>query len=195
MTGHAVGTNCGPPSFPTPCHRPRPDARLARSPPSGSVAMVARPDRGHRVGPLQQHHHPMRDRPDRRAVDQGVTLIDTAEAYGPFISEEVVGEALQEYPRPGGRETKFGLNIDLQTGQRSAGTNSRPDHQAVCRGHAAAPAHRSYRPRLQHRVDPEVPIEDVAGAIKDLMAEGKVLHWGLSEPGRRPFAAPMRSNR
>jgi aryl-alcohol dehydrogenase-like predicted oxidoreductase len=122
----------------------------------------------------------------RRAVDQGVTLIDTAEAYGPFISEEVVGEALQGIRDQVVLETKFGMNIDLQTGQRSEGTNSRPDH---IKRSVEGMLRRLRTDRIdlvyQHRVDPEVPIEDVAGAIKDLMAEGKVLHWGLSEPGTK----------
>jgi aryl-alcohol dehydrogenase-like predicted oxidoreductase len=120
----------------------------------------------------------------RRAVDQGVTLIDTAEAYGPFISEEVVGEALQGIRDRVVLETKFGMNVDLETGKRSEGTNSRPDH---IKRSVEGMLRRLRTDRIdlvyQHRVDPEVPIEDVAGAIKDLIAEGKVLHWGLSEPG------------
>lgn len=120
----------------------------------------------------------------RRAVDLGVTLIDTAEAYGPFLSEEIVGEALQGIREKVVLETKFGFDIDPKTGQRLGGLNSRPEHikQVV-----EAQLRRLRTDRIdvliQHRVDPQVPIEDVAGAVKDLIAEGKVLHYGLSEPG------------
>lgn len=121
----------------------------------------------------------------RRAVDRGVTLFDTAEAYGPFLSEDIVGEAL----RGSRRErvvvsTKFGMNIDLATGQRGPGLNSRPEH---IRQVVQAQLRRLRTDRIdllyQHRVDPTVPIEDVAGTVKDLIAEGKVRHFGLSEPG------------
>jgi aryl-alcohol dehydrogenase-like predicted oxidoreductase len=118
------------------------------------------------------------------AVDEGVTLIDTAEAYGPFISEEIVGEALQGIRDQVVLETKFGFDIDPITGQRGPGLNSRPEHvkRAV---EGMLRRLRTDRIDLiyQHRVDPNVPIEDVAGAVKDLIAEGKVLHFGLSEPG------------
>jgi aryl-alcohol dehydrogenase-like predicted oxidoreductase len=120
----------------------------------------------------------------RAAVDEGVTLIDTAEAYGPFISEEIVGEALQGMRDRVVLETKFGFDIDPATGQRGPGVNSRPEHvkRAV---EGMLRRLRTDRIDLvyQHRVDPNVPIEDVAGAVKDLIAEGKVLHFGLSEPG------------
>jgi len=120
----------------------------------------------------------------RRAVDRGVTLIDTAEAYGPFLSEEIVGEALQGRRDQGGVSAKFGMNIDLATGQRGPGLNSRPEHirQVV---HAQLRRLRTDRIDLlyQHRVDPSVPIEDVAGTVKDLIREGKVRHFGMSEPG------------
>ena len=122
----------------------------------------------------------------QRAVDGGTTLIDTAEVYGPFVSEEVVGEALQGRRDQVVLESKFGMNVDLETGERLAGMNSKPDH---VRKSVEGMLRRLRTDRidivLQHRVDPEVPIEDVAGAIKDLMAEGKVLHWGLSEPGTK----------
>ncbi|MFD1798172.1 aldo/keto reductase [Paracoccus aurantiacus] len=130
----------------------------------------------------------------REAVDQGVTLIDTAEAYGPFLSEEVVGEALQGIRDQVVLESKFGWDIDPVTGERTGGLNSKPEHvRTAIEGMLL----RLRTDRLdivyQHRVDPEVPIEDVAGVISDLMAEGKVLHWGLSEPGidtiRRAHAA------
>lgn len=120
----------------------------------------------------------------RDAHDRGVTMFDTAEAYGPFTNESLVGEALAPIRDRVVIATKFGFDIDLETGARSGGTNSRPSHiKAVAE--AALKRLRTDRIDLfyQHRVDPAVPIEDVAGAIKDLMAEGKVKHWGLSEAG------------
>ena len=120
----------------------------------------------------------------RKAVDKGVTLIDTAEVYGPFLSEEIVGEALQGIRNQVVIETKFGMNIDQKTGRRLGGLNSRPEH---IRRVVEAQLRRLKTDRidilLQHRVDPQVPIEEVAGAVKDLVSQGKVLHFGLSEPG------------
>ncbi|WP_350019314.1 aldo/keto reductase [Rhizobium sp. ZPR4] len=121
----------------------------------------------------------------RSAVDSGVTLIDTAEMYGPFISEDIVGEALQDIRNQVSIETKFGGDIDPDTGKMGPrGMDSRPEHvrRAV---EGSLKRLRTDRIDLlyQHRVDPTVPIEDVAGVVKDLMAEGKVLNWGLSEPG------------
>ena len=120
----------------------------------------------------------------RTAVDSGVTLFDTAEGYGPFISEEIVGEALQSVRDQVVIETKFGFSFDPQETQARRGLDSRPEHirQAV---EGMLRRLRTDRIDLlyQHRVDPQVPIEDVAGAIKDLIAEGKVLNYGLSEPG------------
>jgi len=120
----------------------------------------------------------------RRAVDLGVTLFDTAEAYGPFMSEELLGEALQGIRDRVVVSTKFGFDIDLNTGQRRGGVNSQPDH---IRQVVDAQLRRLRTDRIdllyQHRVDPKVPIEDVAGTIKDLIAQGKVRHYGLSEPG------------
>lgn len=120
----------------------------------------------------------------RRAVDLGVTLIDTAEAYGPFISEELLGEALQGIRDRVVVSTKFGFDIDQQTGQRRPGLNSRPEH---IRQVVDAQLRRLRTDRIdllyQHRVDPTVPIEDVAGTMKDLVAQGKIRHYGLSEPG------------
>lgn len=120
----------------------------------------------------------------RRAVDVGVTLIDTAEAYGPFFSEEVVGEALQGIRSHVVLCSKFGFDIDPQTGARRGGPNSRPENIRLV---VEAQLRRLRTDRIdllyQHRVDPHVPIEDVAGTIKDLVAQGKVLHYGLSEPG------------
>jgi aryl-alcohol dehydrogenase-like predicted oxidoreductase len=120
----------------------------------------------------------------RTAVDKGITLFDTAEAYGPFTNEELVGEALEPVRDRVVIATKFGFDIDLATGERSGGTNSRPDHiKAVA--DAALKRRRTDRIDLfyQHRVDPAVPIEDVAGAVRDLIAAGKVGHFGLSEAG------------
>jgi aryl-alcohol dehydrogenase-like predicted oxidoreductase len=120
----------------------------------------------------------------RFAHKRGVTLFDTAEAYGPFVNEELVGEAIAPIRDDIVVATKFGFDINLATGERSGGTNSRPEHiKAV----ADASLKRLKTDRIdlfyQHRVDPAVPIEDVAGAIKDLIAEGKVKHFGLSEAG------------
>lgn len=120
----------------------------------------------------------------RFAHERGVTLFDTAEAYGPFANEELVGEALAPIRDQVVIATKFGFDIDLATGARRGGTNSRPEHIKQV---AEASLRRLKTNRIdifyQHRVDPEVPIEDVAGTIKDLIAEGKVKQWGLSEAG------------
>lgn len=120
----------------------------------------------------------------RTAVDESVTLFDTAEAYGPFTNEELVGEALQPVRDRVVIATKFGFDIDLETGKRNGGTNSRPEHiKAVA--DAALKRLRTDRIDIfyQHRVDPSVPIEDVAGAVQDLIEAGKVGHFGLSEAG------------
>jgi aryl-alcohol dehydrogenase-like predicted oxidoreductase len=120
----------------------------------------------------------------RDAYDRGVTLFDTAESYGPFVNEELVGEALAPIREQVVIATKFGFDIDLATGVRRGGTNSRPEHiKAV----ADACLKRLKTDRIdllyQHRVDPAVPIEEVAGAVKELIAAGKVKHFGLSEAG------------
>ena len=120
----------------------------------------------------------------RAAHDRGVTLFDTAEAYGPFANEELVGEALAPIRNNVIIATKFGFDIDLETGARRGGTDSRPEHiKAVIE--ASLKRLRTDRIDLlyQHRVDPAVPIEDVAGTVKELIAEGKVKHFGLSEAG------------
>ena len=120
----------------------------------------------------------------RAAVDRGVTFFDTAEVYGPYVNEAIVGEALAPVRDRVVIATKFGFDIDPQTGTRSGGTNSRPEHiKAVVE--ASLKRLRTDRIDLlyQHRVDPAVPIEDVAGAVKELIAEGKVKHFGLSEAG------------
>ena len=120
----------------------------------------------------------------RAAYDRGVTLFDTAEAYGPFVNEELVGEALQPIRDKVVIATKFGFDIDPETGERRAGTNSRPEH---IKRVADACLKRLRTDHIdlfyQHRVDPEMPIEDVAGTVKELVAEGKVKHFGLSEAG------------
>jgi aryl-alcohol dehydrogenase-like predicted oxidoreductase len=120
----------------------------------------------------------------RNAHDRGVTLFDTAESYGPFINEALVGEALAPIRDEVVIGTKFGFDIDPITGRRSMNTNSRPAHiKAVAE--AALKRLRTDRIDIlyQHRVDPAVPIEDVAGAVKDLIDAGKVKHFGLSEAG------------
>jgi aryl-alcohol dehydrogenase-like predicted oxidoreductase len=120
----------------------------------------------------------------RAAHDRGVTLFDTAEAYGPFVNEELVGAAVEPIRDQVVIATKFGFDIDLETGERRGGTNSRPEHIKAA---ADACLKRLKTDRIdifyQHRVDPNVPIEDVAGAVKELIAEGKVKHFGLSEAG------------
>ena len=120
----------------------------------------------------------------RTAYERGVTFFDTAEAYGPHECERILGEAIVPFRDKVVITSKFGFNIDLQTGERRPGLISRPDHikRAV---EGMLKRLRTDRIDLlyQHRVDPQVPIEDVAGAVKDLMGQGKVLHWGLSEMG------------
>jgi aryl-alcohol dehydrogenase-like predicted oxidoreductase len=119
------------------------------------------------------------------AVERGVTLIDTAEAYGPFLSEDIVGEALQGRRDRVVLETKFGFDIDRATGQRlPGGRNSRPEHiRAVVEDQLRRLRTDRIDVLIQHRVDPNVPIEEVAGTLKDLIVAGKLRHYGLSEPG------------
>ncbi|WP_018619789.1 aldo/keto reductase [Spirosoma luteum] len=120
----------------------------------------------------------------RTAFDRGITLFDAAEAYGPFEVERILGEALVGIRNKVVIETKFGWNIDQKTGQRLPGLNSRPEHiREVVEGMLKRLRTDRIDLLYQHRVDPAVPIEDVAGAIKDLINQGKVLHYGLSEPG------------
>lgn len=117
----------------------------------------------------------------RAAADRGVTLFDTAEVYGPFTNEEIVGEALAPIRDRVAIATKFGFAIE---GQRQAGLNSRPEHiRAVAESSLKRLGTDVIDLFYQHRVDPNVPMEDVAGAVKDLIAEGKVKHFGLSEAG------------
>jgi aryl-alcohol dehydrogenase-like predicted oxidoreductase len=119
----------------------------------------------------------------RAAVDRGVTFFDTAEVYGPFANEEVVGEALRPFRDKVVIATKFGFDIDFET-RENRGVASRPDciRQAV-EGSLKRLGVETIDLLYQHRVDPNVPIEDVAGTVKDLIAQGKVKHFGMSEPG------------
>jgi aryl-alcohol dehydrogenase-like predicted oxidoreductase len=119
----------------------------------------------------------------RAAVDRGVTFFDTAEVYGPFVNEEVVGEALAPVRDQVVIATKFGFDIDFATGE-NRGVCSRPERirQAV-EGSLKRLGIATIDLLYQHRVDPKVPIEDVAGTVKELILEGKVKHFGMSEPG------------
>jgi aryl-alcohol dehydrogenase-like predicted oxidoreductase len=119
----------------------------------------------------------------RAAAERGVTIFDTAEVYGPFTNEDLVGEALAPIRNQVVIATKFGWNIVPETGERRAGLNSRPEHIKVATEGMLKQLRTDHIDLLyQHRVDPEVPIEEVAGTLKDLIAEGKVNHYGLSEP-------------
>lgn len=116
----------------------------------------------------------------RAAFERGATFFDTAEVYGPFTNEEIVGEALQPVRDQVVIATKFGFKIEL--GQRPSGMDSRPEHiRAVCEASLKRLGVEAIDLFYQHRVDPQVPIEDVAGTVKDLIAEGKVGGFGLSE--------------
>ena len=118
----------------------------------------------------------------RAAVERGITFFATAEAYGPFANEELVGEALAPLRDQVVIATKFGFDIDPGTGARSGGLNSRPEHiKAVAEASLRRLKTDVIDLFYQHRVDPDVPTEDVAGAVKDLIGEGKVRHFGLSE--------------
>ena len=130
----------------------------------------------------------------RAAFVRGVIVFDAAEAYGPHEVERILGDGVTPFRDKVVITSKFGWNIDLATGERRSGLNSKPEHIKLA---VEGMLKRLRTDRIdllyQHRVDPEVPIEDVAGAVKDLMAQGKVLHWGLSEMGlktlRRAHAA------
>jgi aryl-alcohol dehydrogenase-like predicted oxidoreductase len=119
----------------------------------------------------------------RGAVERGITFFDTAEVYGPFINETLVGEALAPFRGQVVIATKFGFKLDPQTG-RQAGLDSRPEHiKEVAEASLKRLGVEVIDLLYQHRVDPEVPIEDVAGAVNDLIQQGKVKHFGLSEAG------------
>src|SRR4029077_18857185 len=124
----------------------------------------------------------------RSAVELGVTFFDTAEVYGPFTNEELVGEALAPVREQVVIATKFGFNFDSEAGKpepgKQTGLDSRPEHiKQVAEASLKRLKTNVIDLFYQHRVDPEVPIEDVAGAVKDLIQEGKVKHFGLSEAG------------
>jgi aryl-alcohol dehydrogenase-like predicted oxidoreductase len=120
----------------------------------------------------------------RTAHDHSVTFFDAAEAYGPHEVERILGEGIAPIRDQVAITSKFGWNIDLETGKRLPGLNSRPEHIKLA---VEGMLKRLRTDRIdllyQHRVDPQVPIEDVAGAVKDLVAQGKVMQWGLSEMG------------
>jgi aryl-alcohol dehydrogenase-like predicted oxidoreductase len=130
----------------------------------------------------------------RTAFDRGVTFFDAAEAYGPHEVERILGEGIAPFRNKVVITSKFGWNIDLETGERRPGLNSKPEHIKLA---VEGMLKRLRTDRIdllyQHRVDPEVPVEEVAGAVKELMTQGKVFHWGLSEMGpntlRRAHAA------
>src|SRR3989449_1256475 len=120
----------------------------------------------------------------RTAVERGVTFFDTAEVYGPFTNEELLGEALSPFRGRVVIATKFGFKLDPNGGPKWVGLDSRPQHvKQVAEASLKRLRVDAIDLFYQHRVDPEVPIEDVAGAVKDLIREGKVKHFGLSEAG------------
>ncbi len=121
----------------------------------------------------------------RAAVERGVTFFDTAEVYGPFTNEELVGEALAPFREQVVIATKFGFKLDPNTGKQ-VGLDSRPEHIKEVAGASLKRLRTDVIDLFyQHRVDPNVPVEDVAGAVKDLIQQGKVKHFGLSEAGVR----------
>ncbi len=141
------------------------------------------------LGCMRMSHdeNPLPDRQEmisflHAAVERGITFFDTAEVYGPFINEELVGEALEPYRNKVVIATKFGFNLDPNRRPKDSNLNSRPEHVKQV---AEASLRRLRVDAIdlfyQHRVDPDVPIEDVAGAVKDLIQQGKVKHFGLSE--------------
>src|SRR5215208_815062 len=135
---------------------------------------------------MSRSYDPIPDRQEmialiRTAVERGVTLFDTAETYGPFVNEELVGEALAPLRNAVVISTKFGFNYE---GTKVTGLNSRPDRvRQVAEDSLKRLKIEVIDLFYQHRVDPEVPIEDVAGTVKDLIQQGKVRHFGLSAPG------------
>src|SRR4051794_18849204 len=136
---------------------------------------------------MSTNYGPVGDRAEmlrviRGAFDRGVNFFDTAEVYGPFINEELVGEALEPIRDKVIIATKFGFDINHETGERTGKFDSRPEHiRAVCEASLKRLRTDTIDLLYQHRVDPNVPIEDVAGTVKELIAEGKVRHFGLSE--------------
>lgn len=119
----------------------------------------------------------------RAAVERGVTFFDTAEVYGPFLNEEIVGEALRPFRDQVVIATKFGFDIDHEK-RETRGISSRPENiRKAVEGSLQRLGIETIDLLYQHRVDPQVPIEDVAGTVRDLIAEGKARHFGMSEPG------------
>jgi len=185
LLAHVVGCASGP--------RPTPTIASASASPGGSVAR-------RRLGQLEVSalgfgcmniawaYGPPTDRQQavrliRAAHERGVTLFDTAEVYGPFISEDIVGEALAPVRNQVVIATKFGFEVDPETKQRR-GLNSRPEYIKQVVERCLRRLRTDHIDLLyQHRVDPNVPIEEVAGAVKDLIQQGKVRHFGLSEAG------------
>jgi aryl-alcohol dehydrogenase-like predicted oxidoreductase len=122
----------------------------------------------------------------RAAVEREITFFDTAEVYGPYANEELLGEALAPFRGQVVIATKFGFGLDPNGGPQWVGLDSRPEHiKAVAEASLKRLKVDAIDLFYQHRVDPDVPIEDVAGAVKDLIRQGKVRHFGLSEPGAR----------
>jgi aryl-alcohol dehydrogenase-like predicted oxidoreductase len=120
------------------------------------------------------------------AVERGITFFDTAEVYGPLTNEELVGEALAPLRGKLVIATKFGFNLELETGADLGGLNSRPEHiKQAAEGSLKRLKVEAIDLLYQHRVDPDVPIEDVAGAVQELIQDGKVRHFGLSEAGAK----------
>jgi aryl-alcohol dehydrogenase-like predicted oxidoreductase len=124
----------------------------------------------------------------RAAVERGVTFFDTAEVYGPFVNEELVGEGLAPFRDQVVIATKFGFELDPTGEREQSGVDSRPEHiREVAEGSLRRLNVDAIDLFYQHRVDPDVPIEDVAGAVRDLIDEGKVRHFGLSEAAAGPI--------
>jgi len=143
---------------------------------------------------MSYHRGPAPDRQEmikliRKAVEQGITFFDTAEVYGPFINEELVGEALVPFKGQVVIATKFGLAPSQNDTSGWSGLNSRPEHiKEVAEASLKRLRVEAIDLFYQHRVDLNVPIEDVAGTVKNLIQEGKVKHFGLSEQVQIPFA-------
>jgi aryl-alcohol dehydrogenase-like predicted oxidoreductase len=128
----------------------------------------------------------------RQTVDRGIDFFDTAESYGPLINEEMVGDALGALRNRVKIATKFGWDIDPDTGVHHGGVNSRPEHVKAAVEGSLRRLKTDYIDLLyQHRVDPDVPMEEVAGTVKELIAQGKVRYFGLSEAGAESISRPM----
>ena len=131
----------------------------------------------------------------RTAVERDITFFDTAEVYGPFTNEELLGEALSPFKDKVVIATKFGFKLDPNGGPQWVGLDSRPEHiKQVAEASLRRLKVDAIDLFYQHRVDPEVPIEDVAGAVKDLIKGGKVKHFGFLKQVCRQYAVRMRSS-